>query len=38
MHVAYRYQHVTVSLYHLHPKMCAYNSLMQQTSGYRNIK
>ena len=38
MHVAYRYQHVTISLHYLHAKMCAFNSLIQQNPGHRNIK
>jgi len=37
MHVAYRYQHVTISLYYLHAKISAFNSVMQQNPGYRNI-
>ena len=37
MYVAYRYQHVTVSLHYL-PKMSAFNSLMQQNACHPNRK
>ena len=38
IYVAYRYQHVTISLHYLHAKMCVFNSLIQQNPGHRNIK